>query len=132
MVAGDISNKPLLNPKTVFYKNSMIKINNSQDLDVELKKNEKVLALFYATWCPFCVGFVPTFDKKAANLGFEHVIHVLLDDYDNPLWDDYDVPAVPTIIYFEEGKVCKRLDAKLGRGLSEVAFKTWINDFKST
>ena len=48
-------------------------------------------------------------------MGFENVIHVLLDDYDNPLWDDYDIPAVPTIIYFEDGKVCKRLDAQLGQ-----------------
>ena len=101
----------------------MNKIYTKQDLDLELKKNKKVLALFYASWCPFCVGFVPTFDKKVAKMGFENVIHVLLDDYDNQLWDDYDVPAVPTIIYFEEGKVCKRLDAKLGRGLSESGFQ---------
>jgi predicted oxidoreductase (fatty acid repression mutant protein) len=62
---------------------------------------------------------------------FEKVIHVLLDDYDNSLWDDYNVPAVPTIIYFEDSKVCKRLDAKLGRGLNEAAFKKWIEEFKS-
>ena len=108
----------------------MNKVYSKRDLNVELKKNKKVLALFYATWCPFCVGFVPTFDKKAASSGFESVIHVLLDDYDNPLWDDYDVPAVPTIIYFKEGKVCKRLDAQLGRGLSETSFKKWIEELK--
>jgi hypothetical protein len=38
---------------------------------------------------------------------------------------------VPTIIYFEEGKVNKRLDAQLGKGLSETAFKNWIEEFKS-
>lgn len=108
----------------------MIKVYNRQDLDTQLKKNRKVLALFYATWCPYCVRFVPTFDKKAASLGFESVIHVLLDDYDNPLWDDYDIPAVPTIIFFEDGKVSKRLDGKLGMGLSEEKFKTWIAEFK--
>jgi thiol-disulfide isomerase/thioredoxin len=108
----------------------MIEVYNRKDLDKELKNHKKVLALFYATWCPFCVGFVPTFDKKAASLGFENVIHVFLDDYDNPLWDDYEVPAVPTIIYFEEGKVSRRLDGKLGRGLSESAFRTWIEEFK--
>lgn len=109
----------------------MKKAYTRQDLDAELKKSKRVLALFYANWCPFCVGFVPTFDKKAASLGFESVIHVLLDDYDNPLWEDYDVPAVPTIIYFEDGKVCKRLDAQLGRGLNETAFKKWIGELKS-
>ena len=109
----------------------MIKVYTKKDLDAELKKNKNVLALFYATWCPFCMSFVPTFNKKVAAIGFESVIHVLLDDYDNPLWDEYDVPAVPTIIFFEDGKVCKRLDGKLGMRLSEREFKVWIEEFDS-
>jgi thioredoxin 1 len=111
---------------------TMIKIYNQQDLTAELKKNKTVLAIFYSSWCPYCVRFVPTFDKKVASLGIKTVIHVLLDDYDNPLWDDYNVPAVPTIIFFEEGKVSKRLDGKLGTGLSEGKFIAWIDEFKST
>ena len=67
----------------------MIEVDNKQDLNKELKKNGKVLALFYASWCPFCISFVPVFDKKVVNLNVGNVIHVLLDDYDNPLWDDY-------------------------------------------
>jgi len=109
----------------------MLKVYTQEVLDSELKKNKKVLALFYSAWCPYCVRFVPSFDKTVASMGFEKVIHVLLDDYDNPLWDDYDVPAVPTIIYFEDSKVCKRLDAQLGRGLNEAAFKKWIEELKT-
>jgi thioredoxin 1 len=108
----------------------MNKVYTKQDLDAELKKSKKVLALFYASWCPFCVGFVPAFNKNVAKMHFEKVIHVLLDDYYNKLWDIYDVIAVPSIIYFENGKVCKRLDAQLGRGLSESVFKKWIDEFK--
>ena len=104
----------------------MIEVCTKQDLDAELKKNKAVLALFYASWCPFCVGFVRAFDKKVASSSFKRVIHVLLDDYDNQLWDDYEVPAVPTIIFFQDGKVCKRLDGKIGSGISEETFKTWI------
>ncbi len=107
----------------------MIKVNNRQDLNVELKKNKNVLAVFYATWCFFCDRFVPIFNKKVASLGFKNVVHVLLDDYDNPLWDDYDVHAVPTIVYFEEGKVCKRLNGKIGIGLTEEEFKIWLHEF---
>jgi thioredoxin 1 len=108
----------------------MIKVYNRQTLDNELTKHKKVLALFYSSWCPYCVRFVPAFDKKVAGMGFESVIHVLLEDDDNPLWDDYDIPAVPTVILFEDGKVSKRLDARLGRGLSEEQFKVWIEEFK--
>ena len=74
--------------------------------------------------------FVPTFDKTVAIMGFEKVIHVLLDDFDSPLWDEYDIPAVPTVVLFEDGKVCKRLNGQLGSGLSVESFKTWISDFK--
>jgi thioredoxin 1 len=109
----------------------MIKVHNQQELNVELNKHKNVLALFYSSWCPFCIGFIPAFDKKVAGICFESVIHVILDDYDDPMWDDYDIPAVPTIIYFDGGKVCKRLDAQLGRGQSEAVFKKWLEEFKS-
>jgi thiol-disulfide isomerase/thioredoxin len=108
----------------------MLKVYTQEALDSELMKNKQVLALFYSAWCPYCVRFVPTFDKTVATMDFERVIHVLLDDYDSPLWDEYDIPAVPTIILFEDGKVSKRLDGRLGSGLSEGSFKTWISEIK--
>ncbi|MCW3995724.1 MAG: thioredoxin family protein [Candidatus Bathyarchaeota archaeon] len=104
----------------------MLEIDNKKDLDKELAKNKKTLVLFYASWCGFCMRFVPAFNKMVAGLNAMNVIRVLLDDYENPLWDDYDVAAVPTVIYFEEGKVCKRFDGSLGVGLSEKQFSTWL------
>jgi thioredoxin 1 len=110
----------------------MIEIDNKQDLNTELKKNEKGLVLFYASWCPYCVSFVPVFDKKIVNFSFGSVLHVLLDDYDNPLWDDYSIDAVPTVIFFEKGKVSRRLDGKFGVGLSEKQLKVWLAFLKLT
>ena len=57
------------------------------------------------------------------------MIHVLLDDYDNPLWDDYEIDAVPTVIFFEKGKISKRLDGRLGVGLSERELENWLGKF---
>jgi thioredoxin 1 len=108
----------------------MNKVYTKQELDAELSKSKKVMVLFYATWCPFCVRFVPVFDEEIAPLKFDHIVHGILDDYDNPLWDEYDISAVPTIILFEDGKVSKRLDGKLGRGLSEADFMKWLEQFK--
>jgi thioredoxin 1 len=108
----------------------MIEIDNKQDLNNELKKNEKVLVLFYASWCPYCVSFVPVFDEKVVNFAFGSVLYVLLNDYDNPLWDDYSIDAVPAVIFFEKGKVCRRLDGKFGEGLSEKQLKVWLEEFK--
>jgi thiol-disulfide isomerase/thioredoxin len=108
----------------------MIEVDNKQDLNEELKKNEKVLAIFYASWCPYCVAFVPVFNKKVGNFSVGPVIHVLLDDYDNPLWDDYDIEAVPTVVFFEKGKVCRRLDGRFGVGLSEKQLVVWLDQFR--
>ncbi|MGD6805558.1 MAG: thioredoxin family protein [Candidatus Bathyarchaeia archaeon] len=108
---------------------ALIRVDNKQDLDVQLK-SKKVLAIFYSTWCPFCNRFLPAFNGQMANQKFENIVHVILDDNDNPLWDEYDVSAVPTIIYFEDGKVCDRLDARLGIGLNENLLTKWLQTFK--
>jgi len=108
----------------------MIEIDNKQDLNNELNKNEKVLVLFYASWCPYCVSFVPVFDKKIVNFAFGSALRVLLNDYDNPMWNDYSIDAVPTVIFFEKGKVCRWLDGKFCVGLSEKQLKVWLEEFK--
>jgi hypothetical protein len=55
----------------------------------------------------------------------------LLDDYDNQLWENYEIEAVPTVIYFERSKVIKRLDGKSGIGLNERKLDNWLmQEFK--
>jgi hypothetical protein len=49
-----------------------------------------------------------------------------VDDYGNPLWEEYFLNAISTVILFDEGKVCRRLDGRLGEGLSEKQFKEWL------
>lgn len=110
----------------------MIEVDNEEELNNQLKANENVLALFYASWCPHCRSFVPKFDKKVLNCPVGVVIHVLLDDYDSSLWDEYSVEAVPTIIYFSKGKVSRRLDGKLGSGLNEKQLDEWLQGFNSS
>jgi thioredoxin 1 len=104
----------------------MIEVANKRDLDSQLKKHRSVLALFYASWCPYCRSFLPVFGKNAPRQGVRVVLRVKVDDYDNPLWDEYSIEAVPTVILFNEGQVCRRLDGRLGYGLSEKQLKEWL------
>ncbi len=104
----------------------MIEVDNKQDLDSELKRNKMVLALFYASWCPYCRSFVPVFESKTAGFNSGKVLHAILDDYDNPLWDDFDIGAVPTAILFKDGEICSRLDGRFGVGLSEKQLVVWL------
>ncbi len=110
----------------------MNKISTKEELDAELKNSKQVLALFYANWCGYCMRFVPVFEDAVQGIRFEKVVAVIMDDYDSPLWDDYDIPAVPTVILFENGKVSKRLDARLGAGLREERFTAWLNELKKS
>jgi thioredoxin 1 len=110
----------------------MIEVNNQQDLARELQANRKVLALFYASWCPYCMNFLRAFNREIAEYKFDSVIRVNLDDYDNPLWDDYSVDAVPTVVFFEETKIRSRLDGRFGAGLSERQFKDWLENLSNT
>ena len=106
----------------------MIEVNNKHDLEKQVKKNKRVLVLFYASWCPYCRSFLATFDKNILKRNFECVLRVNMCEYDNPLWDEYSIAAVPTVILMDEGKVCRRLDGRLGEGLSEKQLSEWLEE----
>jgi thioredoxin 1 len=106
----------------------MIEVTDERDLAKQLKANPKVVALFYASWCPFCRSFLTVFNKHAQNpgLGSAVFMRVKIDEDENPLWETYSLEAVPSIILFENGKVSRRLDCELGAGLTEKQFSKWM------
>ena len=114
------------------FRNMTDKVSEKRDLDLVLKQNKQVLALFCSSWCPFCQDFFPAFNKEMAKGSFERVIRVYLENYGNPLWEEYDIEAVPTVILFEKAQVSRRLDARLGGGLNEKQFKEWLTKVTST
>jgi thiol-disulfide isomerase/thioredoxin len=106
----------------------MMEVSNKYDFDSQITNNKRVLAFFYASWCPFCRSFLPLFAKNASKSDSCIVLYVKIDDYDNPLWDEYSIEAVPTVILFEAGKVCRRLDGRFGYGLSEKRLMEWLEE----
>jgi thiol-disulfide isomerase/thioredoxin len=83
----------------------------------------KVAALFTASWCPFCRSFDPVFDAApVAAAGFEP-LRVMLDDEDNPLWAEYHVDVVPTVIFFDDARIVRRLDGRVRIGLDGNALE---------
>lgn len=94
----------------------MKRITQQAELDT-LNKGKKTAVLFHASWCPFCRSYKPTFDEESASLTGREPIDALIDDESNPLWLKYNIEIVPTVIFFEDGKVVKRLDGKPGAGL---------------
>lgn len=82
--------------------------------------SSKSLLLFYADWCGYCKSFIPTFAQSIEKLDSDILAGgVKLNDDDNPLWDEFKINAVPTMIAFSKGSVLDRKDAKMGIGLAK-------------
>jgi thioredoxin 1 len=89
-----------------------------------LNNNQKTLVLFYASWCPYCENFKSTFEARNPNNTKK--MGALVDEDENPLWDRFNIQAVPTMIAFENGQVIARRDAKKLVGLTMVDMESII------
>ncbi len=94
-------------------------VNNEQDLDT-LLTGQKAAVLFHATWCPFCRAFRPVFRDVMADNGDWAPIDATIDDEENSLWERYGIEVVPTVIFFDDGQVIRRLDGRRGVGLKQA------------
>ncbi len=90
-------------------------VTDERQFDQVLKAEGNVMALIYATWCPYCRMFLPTFRKFADGRNN----FVLVQDNQEILADRYEVDVIPTVLCFENGQISQRLDGTLGVGLSE-------------
>jgi len=104
----------------------IMEVDNEPTLHNILIANERVVALFYASWCPFCRMFLPVFHEAVQSLDYAFLL-VQLDDLLNPLWETYDVRVVPTVLFFETAQVTRRLDGVLGVGLSRNQLEAFLS-----
>lgn len=104
----------------------MMEIRELQEFDRLLKAPEPTVVLFWATWCPFCRRFKPEFDRLSREIPCRSAA-VYLDDESNPLWDDYAVDVVPTLMLLRGGEVLDRENGILGYGLDREAVSGFAN-----
>ncbi len=100
-------------------------VKNASALEEAIRGKERVIALIYATWCPYCVSFLPVYRKYAQGRD----CYLLIEDDRWVIADKYDVEVVPTALYFENGKVVERLDGVLGVGLNEKQLADFIKAY---
>jgi thiol-disulfide isomerase/thioredoxin len=110
--------KSLLNgQKDTPGEDSCVLVQSPGELEAAIKTRDRLMVLFYASWCPFSQAFLPTYRKHAA-AGEPCYVRILVDDGD-ALTEKYSIEVYPTILFFEKGKVVKRLDGIYHRGLSK-------------
>jgi thioredoxin 1 len=97
-------------------KDNCDRVDRQQDLEKILAAKDRVIALWYASWCPFCKKFLPIFEKHAEGKGRNFLL--VRDDQDS-MGGQYAVEVFPTVLFFENGAVSKRLDGVPKVGLTE-------------
>jgi thiol-disulfide isomerase/thioredoxin len=98
-------------------------VDNPADLDKAVKEKDKIIALVYASWCPFCRKILPVFQDIARDK--KHNYLLVADDEEN-VAEKHTIDVFPTLLFFNKGKVALRLDGKPGVGLNEKQSKDFI------
>ena len=91
-----------------------------------LNAGKKTLVLFYADWCPYCTNFKPTFEEISSESTQKKA--ALVNEDENPLWDRFNIQAVPTMIAFLDGKIIARRDAKKHVGLTRADMESIVKE----
>ena len=97
-----------------------------EEFDSILSNANKNIVLFYASWCPYCTNFRPTFESS--KIDNANKFGALVDEDENPLWDRFNIKLVPTVIVFENGKIISRRDAKNYVGLTKSDMDSIIKE----
>jgi len=93
------------------------------DISPYIGGEKKTMVLFEMTTCPYCRMFAERFVELAQSRCRDFdFLRVVLDDPGNPLWKQYEIQAVPTVIVFAGGRVVSRLNSVLFLGITK---KNW-------
>jgi thiol-disulfide isomerase/thioredoxin len=114
---------PILQAHTIYGINQQVVNNdkclllsNEKELNEKIKLLDSAFVLFYATWCPYSLKFLPIFKQMAEK--YPKSFMMIPNDGNEDLFDKYSIEVFPTVLYFEKGKISHRLDGKAGIGLN--------------
>jgi thioredoxin 1 len=92
-------------------------LGSPEELETAVRSFDKLMVLFYASWCPFSQAFLKTY-LNHASAGDRCYARIIVDDGD-PIVGKYAINVFPTVLFFEKGALVRRLDGTYHRGLSQ-------------
>jgi thioredoxin 1 len=83
---------------------------NEENFDKEvIKSSQPVMVDFWAPWCGPCRMMAPVVEELATKYSGKAKIGKLNTD-DNPnIASEYQISAIPTLLFFKDGKVVKEI-----------------------
>jgi thioredoxin 1 len=105
-------------------------IESESNLDKILSECSDIFVLFYASWCPYSQRFLPIFEKYTKD-DEKNFCRILTDEIES-CEENYSINVVPTVIFFKNGKIAKRLDGIAGIGLNEKKFAEMIESCRKS
>lgn len=80
----------------------------AQDVNNAVKKHDALILCCYAPWCPDCHVISPVIEQLAKdNLGKITFAKMNMDK-SRDFTEEYEIQAVPTLLFFKQGKVVVR------------------------
>ena len=73
-----------------------------------------VLVDFWATWCGPCRAIGPLLEKLAKEHGSEVVVVKVNVDESPALAQQFDITAIPTLLFFKEGAIIDQMRGLVG------------------
>ncbi|HAO22605.1 MAG: thioredoxin [Desulfobacteraceae bacterium IS3] len=91
-----------------------------------LKSDKPVLVDFWAPWCGPCKAIAPTVEQLAKDYG-DKVKFAKCNVDDNPVSPrTYGIKAIPTLVFFKDGKVAETITGMVPKAKLEDALKKLI------
>nr|WP_106781009.1 thioredoxin family protein [Lysinibacillus timonensis] len=88
-------------------------------LKEKIASGEPVVAYMFSPVCQHCMNFTPNLMPKANEVGV-HIDQLNILEYQAG-WDEYQIEATPTLIFFNEGKEVQRLVGDQSNDMDAVA-----------
>ena len=101
-------------------------LSGAEDLDRAIRTRDRLFVLFYASWCPFSMAFLPEYVDQARR-GDPCYVRILSNDGDAHV-EKYGINVYPTVLYFEKGRLVRRLDGRHFVGLDRKRLDKFVGE----